>query len=245
MIKIMTVLFAAMFSMAMLLGANDAHAFLLDGFGDDQATSQAEGDGIANGGTCANPGCTATDGPMAITDTDLTNATRTLTIVMTDDNGGTAHADVEVLTDLSGSRLTHSQDDGVEATTTVDWAFAAEDFSVLTSMSLVVDVISADVPLATIAFTLCNGGDCYTITSAALGTGAQSVSFDLATYCIAANIADCTGIDSAQLVIDGSVDSLDMSIDFVGTVPEPATLALFGFGLLGFGVLFRRRRQVL
>jgi hypothetical protein len=45
--------------------------------------------------------------------------------------------------------------------------------------------------------------------------------------------------DNIALTIDGSAQSVDVNIQPV--VPEPATLLLFGSGLLGLGVLVRRK----
>ena len=42
----------------------------------------------------------------------------------------------------------------------------------------------------------------------------------------------------------GFTNSVSATYDTSSTVPEPATLSMMGFGLLGFGLIGRRKRKV-
>ena len=70
--------------------------------------------------------------------------------------------------------------------------------------------------------------------------GKRTISFDDAVFAG----FDFTDLGAMQLVIDqdGTSTSIDLTLDGVATVSEPGTIALFGLGLAGLG-LVRRRRQ--
>ena len=117
---------------------------------------------------------------------------------------------------------------------TWDWA-SAVDLSGL--IAVVIDVLSVDLPGASLEFTLCSGAACSSDSFAlpnVVGTYGWQITNFIGT-------ADLTMIDSAMLMIDGSlVEDLDVAIDFV-QVPEASVLGLFGLSLIGLGLAARRR----
>lgn len=54
---------------------------------------------------------------------------------------------------------------------------------------------------------------------------------------------DITGMNSIQSLVDSTVALPNNSVSATLTTPEPASLCLFGTGLLGLGLLLRRRLQ--
>ncbi|QSA95695.1 PEP-CTERM sorting domain-containing protein [Methylococcus sp. EFPC2] len=59
-----------------------------------------------------------------------------------------------------------------------------------------------------------------------------------------AGLADLNNVGALQVILNplGTGLSIDLTIDNITTVPEPATLSLLGMGLLGMGASARRRK---
>lgn len=200
-----------------------AHAFLFDGFGDDQGpvadeTADATGEST---------------GSMPITDTDLTNAQRTITAFL-DSTDGTGSRN-QVTAGTGGGVYDHSQTDGETGHSEILWSFDSQSLD--DPITLVVDVRSIDLT-ASLEFTLEDGsGNTSTDTVAVTGTGSQLFSFS------SFDGIDMTDVTGASLLVDGSgTPSLDMSLNFI-EVPAPGVLGLLGIGLAALGFSVRRRRQ--
>jgi len=213
---------AATIAATLALSASSAQALLFDGFGDSQGPATA---------TAGAP--SDSNGPMAITDTELpAPVTRTIEVTQT---GGPGDVTGRVFGGAPGF-YSHSQDTLTTGTSKVTWNWAsAIDLSGL--MAVVIDVLSVDLPGASLSFTLCSGAACSS-DSFALPNVIGTYGWQIASF---AGTADLTMIDSAMLMIDGSrVEDLDVAIDFV-QVPEASVLGLFGLSLIGLGLAARRR----
>jgi len=199
-----------------------AHAFLFDGFGDDQGPAED-----------TNPGMGVSDmvGPMAITDTDLVNATREIEANLTGDDGGSS---VELTAGVGGNRYEHNQTDGEFGYSEIRWFFDSTSFN--DPLNLLVDIRSNDTG-GMVDFTLADGsgGDQTVTEMLAPGfTGGQMFTFDFTGV-------DMTDIQAGTLRITGN-NSLDMSLEFI-EVPAPGVLGLLGLGLAGLAFVARRRRN--
>ena len=248
MIRKTFVTFAAALLAVMLLGTNDARALLIDGFGDTQGPVTATSD--SGDATCVTAPCTASDLDTTVTDTDLSNVLRDISVDITDD--GAAFAQTLVATVDGGlSKYTHSQGTDIQGTSTIFWTFDDFDISGLTSVALIVDVLAKDLPSTgsdgSIEITLFTdfGGsvESATLSSGDLPSGAQIASYTIGDFLTENGSLVLTKFDALELKIIGDFVALDMSLDLVA-IAEPATLALFGIGLLGLGFLSRRRKRL-
>lgn len=108
-------------------------------------------------------------------------------------------------------------------------------------------------------FLLCTGNNTGTIGSTPVtgglaspctnGDGRAFFSAPPVFFQIAFDGFTCTGLTSNCIALDGTatgdhiaINNAVGTVDF-GTVPEPASLALFGIGVLAFGWLSRRRQK--
>lgn len=211
-----------------LMLTSPAHAFLLDGFGDDQATISATGP------SAANP-VNETSTSLAITDTDFDNAERTLSVERTQ---GDNAVDMQVMSET----LQYNQGTGTFGRGNVDWAnFTPVAFG--PTAKILITVLEADQALGGVSLTLGSSsfGATETVTvnlpQVTFGSGGETLLVDLAGFSEGL-LAD---VDSASLEIDGrNVSSLDVTIDFI-EVPAPGVLGLLGLGLTGIAFIVRRR----
>lgn len=198
-----------------------AHAFLLDGFGDDQGSVTADG--------------SSTDGPMTISDTDFENAERTLTVER--ESGSN---DVEMR--VGDGQLQYSQGTQTFGEGTVDWeSFTPVSFG--STANMLISIIEADNALGGVTLTLRSGGSEESVTAdlpqVTFGSGPETLLVSLGGF----SESLLASVDSASLMIDGrEVSSLDASIDFI-EVPAPGVLGLLGIGLAGIAFVARRRRD--
>ncbi len=69
-------------------------------------------------------------------------------------------------------------------------------------------------------------------------TGPQILSITCGTN----GAVDVTNLGAIQLILSGGSGTVDLGLDNIRTVPEPSALALMGAGLLGAGLMSRRRK---
>jgi len=199
-----------------------AHAFLFDGFGDDQGPAIDDDSSMATNDTV---------GPMAITDTDLVNATREIEANLTSDDGGLT---TQLIAGIAGDRFEHDQTDGESGYSEVRWFFDPTSFN--DPLNLLVNIRSNDEG-GVVDFTLADGsGGSQTVTEVLADgfTGGQMFTFNFAGV-------DMNDIQSGTLRVTGN-NSLDMSLEFI-EVPAPGVLGLLGLGLAGLAFVARRRRN--
>lgn len=224
---------------ASVFGASTASAFsLLDNFEDDQAGLI---DNTIGGVSPSNSQV------IPVTDTDLTGAvTRTMTVEY---SGSTATGDscgfncaTSVVDADKWSAAFASETEGYA---TINWAFTSQSLTDMGGVSILVDIIETGETTgsSTIYLTLFDGTDTET-KSATLVPGINYfIEFDFASF----TTVDLTKITEITIKLDGSsATAFDVAIDLIGAkieIPEPATLGLFGFGLIAFGLFYNRRRR--
>ncbi|MEO0973108.1 MAG: PEP-CTERM sorting domain-containing protein [Pseudomonadota bacterium] len=215
---------------ALTVGATANATLLIDGFGDTNVGGTADD---------MTPVIMYSD---LVTDTDIAGVVNR-TITTESLNGGDVTSDVDSFGGNPNTFFQHSQDVLTLGTSLIEWDFAPNAGPLGAPITISVEVISADLPGATISFSLFDGVDTLTesLVLPAVNGGAQNFTF---TFFDAMDVLDENNIVGASLFIDGSmVEALDVAIDFVAVpMPEPSALALVGLGLFGLSFAARRRR---
>ena len=205
-------------------GSTAANALLVDGFGDDQGPVTAEG--LSGGASIPSIADT-----ISLTDTELTNATRTLSTLLLQSNSALAQVSMFV----DSSILSYAQTPNTQGNGTVSYAF---DPVSMTGLDLVITVLfsdrggSLDVTLSDVS-----NSSTQTIVLPEVFTS-QDFVLSLASFG-GVNLAAVTGLD---VLIEGQFTSaLDLQIDLVEAVPTPLPLGLIGIGLGAMSFVSWRR----